>query len=127
MLELATRVERILGVLGLSLGEKDKDNKKDDNTPAPTLSAQLKEIKEVVNAFAALFTAANNPDKAAEIVKPTTKDGVQWLEIFRTAQALVRTFALSPGYHPDPDAGRWRRSSCTARHQKKCCRSRSSC
>ena len=88
MLELARRVERILGVLGLPLGE-DAEKKK-GSEPASTLSEQLKEITNVIKALTGLFTSASNPDKAGEIVKPKTDAGIQWLEIFRTAQALVQ-------------------------------------
>jgi len=87
MLELAKRIEKILGILGISFTE-DKDKGKKEATP--TLKSQLDDIKDILGAFTALFTAATNPDKAGQLVTPKTKDGVEWLAILRTADALIR-------------------------------------
>ena len=89
MLDLAKRIERILGILGISFAE-DKDKGKKEVTATPTLKSQLDDIKEILGAFTALFTAATNPDKAGQMVTPKTKDGVEWLAILRTADALIR-------------------------------------
>ncbi|HEX8150646.1 MAG TPA: hypothetical protein VF591_25905 [Pyrinomonadaceae bacterium] len=91
MLKLAERIEHILTMLGMSFGDKDKDKGKGEKKPeGPTLKSQLDDIKVIIDAFTALFTSATNPDKAAEIVKPKTDAGVQWLGIFQTADSLVR-------------------------------------
>jgi hypothetical protein len=75
-------------MLGMSFADdKDKGKSKE---PAPTLKSQFDEIKDILGAFTALFTAASDPDKAGQMVKPKTKDGVEWLDILRTADALVR-------------------------------------
>lgn len=89
MQDLAKRIEKILGMLGMSFAE-DKDKKKNEETPPPALSSQLKDIKDIVDAFTALFIATSNPDKAGQMVTPKTEDGVQWLDILRTADTLVR-------------------------------------
>jgi hypothetical protein len=92
MLKLAERVERILGMLGISFAEKEKGKEDKDNSKeqAPTLMSQFKDIKFIIDAFTALFTAASDPDKAGRIIEPKTDAGQQWLGIFQTADSLVR-------------------------------------
>jgi hypothetical protein len=88
MLELTKRIEKILGMLGLSFAEeKGKDKSKE---PSPTIKSQLDDIKKIIDAFTALFTAAYDPDKAGKMVKPKTDAGVEWLAILRAADVLVR-------------------------------------
>jgi hypothetical protein len=90
MLELAKRVENILGMLGMSFDDK-KDKDKDKPPEPPTnLKAQLDTIKTIVDAFTALVTAATDPDKAGKMIEPKTEAGERWLAIMRTADSLVR-------------------------------------
>jgi hypothetical protein len=92
--DIAATVERILKQLGVPK-EPVPPEKEKSEAPSGGLLGKLDEIKGVVDAFTALFQAANgNPNQAAQTANPMTPEANRWLAVLQTADSLVRGISL---------------------------------